>query len=114
MKKSFKSIILAFLAALVCVFACACAPSSIDKAKEKMEEADYTVISYSDDEAEGCIGGISASKFADLEFDTIYALLFDSKKAAKEYHEDCNNDDAVLDGKWVYWGTEDAIEVFKK
>ena len=37
-------------------------------------------------------------------------LLFEDKDSAKEFYKGLNK--GVQKGKWVYWGTEDAIEDF--
>ena len=40
------------------------------------------------------------------------AVLFDSKDAATDFYSTLSETGAVLDGKWVYWGSEKAIEEF--
>lgn len=109
-----KKILCAVLAAIACLAMVACVPSSMDKAEEKMKAEGYTVIAYTDDEAEGLVGAFSATKMEGLlNVDNITALLFDSSKSAKAYYDGLKNkSNATQDGKWVYWGTEDAIEDF--
>ena len=102
----------AVLAAVACCLV-ACVPTNMDNAQKKMKKEGYTVISYTDAEAEGLIGGFNATKVDGLDLDNITALLFDSTKAAKAYYQDLNDKSNIIqEGKWVYWGTEDAIEDF--
>ena len=109
-----KKFICVFLAALTCLFLFACTPSSVEKAEDKMEKAGYTVIAYSDKEAEGLIGGFNATKAEGLfDVDNIMAFFFETKDDAKKFAEK-SGDDVKQDGKWVYWGTEDAIKAFTK
>ena len=112
-----KKFISALLAALACISMCflvACTPSNVEEAETKMKEAGYTVIAYSNDDAEGLVGGLNATKFADLELDTITAAYFETADDAKAFYEKLDETGATQDGKWVYWGTEDAVEDFKK
>ena len=109
-----KKIICALAATLACLFLFACTPTSIDKAEDKMKKEGYTVLAYTDDKAEDVVGAFTATKVESLlEADTITAILFKSTKAAKNYMKELGDSSkAVRDGKWVYWGTEDAIEDF--
>ncbi|MBE5736016.1 MAG: hypothetical protein E7356_01480 [Clostridiales bacterium] len=119
MKKALKFLSLAFVAIFAGTLLTACVPSNIEKATEKMKEAGYTVYDYDKGEdAEGFVGGIVATK--DLLKDRLVALLFDSKADAKDFYEDMtdsekNSEDNPfqVSGKWVYSGTEDAIDAFK-
>lgn len=112
-----KKFLVALMAALTCFACVACAPANLEKAEEKMEEAGYEVI-VSDKAipgVDGSVGSITAGKIGD----GIIAVLFESKADAKEYyeeHKDEGKEDQVVkqDGKWVYMGTEDAIEDFTK
>ena len=104
--KKIKKILCLFLATVACLFITACTPSSLGKAKDKMKKEGYTVTTY-EVEADGVVGGIMA---VDSEFDMLYAVLFESRADAKAFAE--NSASGVQDGKWVYWGTEDAIEDF--
>ena len=110
-----KKILSAIMAIIACVGFVACVPSNMDDAEKKMKKEGYTVIAYSDDEAEGLIGGFNATKAEGLlDIDNITALLFESTKAAKDFYNEMDNKgSAIQDGKWVYWGTEDAIEDFE-
>ena len=109
-----KKILCALLAAVSCLGFAACVPMTMDQAEEKMKKEGYTVIAYTDDEeAEGLVGGFNATKMEGiLDIDNLTALYFSSIKEAKAYYEDLNQTNAIQDGKWVYWGTEDAIEDF--
>lgn len=126
-----KKFLLTLLAAIMCIGFAACAPSNIDKAKEKMEEAEYKVTVTTDAASvealtgEGAVGMIVAVKAsisltAGVDGDMLTAVLFESSSAAKEYYgkvseEEAEEDQVVKqDGKWVYVGTEGAIEDFTK
>ena len=108
-----KKFICALLATLACLTLFACAPSNVEKAEKKMEKAGYTVKAYEDKEAEGAVGGFVATKGINL-FDSITAVLFDNKDDAKAFAEAMSALNAVQDGKWVYFGSEAAIEAFTK
>ena len=127
-----KKFLVAILAAITCISFAACAPSNIDKAKEKMEEAGYKVETTTDAATveaiagEGAVGMIyavevSVSLTTGVDGGMISAVLFDSKSAAKDYYEkvkdeEAEDEDQIVkqDGKWVYAGTESAIEDFTK
>ena len=112
MKKALKWIALALTALSMSVMLTACAPSSIEKGKSKMVEAGYDVgDTFLDGLVDGCLGGFYASEGL-LSEDKMTAYLFESKDAAKAYFEKLGNDKAVLKGKWVLVGSEDAIEDF--
>ena len=108
-----------FLVVLSLVLLCGCAPKNVEKAKEKMKEAGYTCLGYEGDgEKEGLVGGFSASRLESGELDTIFALLYDSSKSAKEALtsvEEALEGEQVAEviGKWVVRGTEQAIKDFK-
>ncbi|MBQ8319705.1 MAG: hypothetical protein IJX81_02390 [Clostridia bacterium] len=112
-----KRFLCGILAALACFCLVACTPSSIDDAKSKMQEAGYTVEAYSNEEAEGKIGGFIATKSTGLlSSESITASLFDTKENATAYYEKVKviHSDITQDGKWVYWGSEAAVEAFTK
>ena len=120
MKKALKFLSLAMMILFTGALLTACVPSNVEKAKEKMEEADYLVIDYTKaDDAEGCVGGLLATKTTNLlDVEGLIAILFDSKDNAKDYYESLTDKDTeygnfLQDGKWVYAGTDGAIEVFK-
>ena len=107
-----KKIIVAILAALSCLFLFACVPSNVEKAEEKMEKAGYTVLAYSDKEAEGLVGGFIATKGL-IGGESLTAVLFETVDDAKAFAEEIGSK-AKRDGKWVYYGTEAAIKAFEK
>ena len=106
--------ICAILTAMACIAFVACVPSSVEKAKEKMKLEGYAVIGVQDYQGEGLVGGFSATKLEWDDADNLTALLFSSKEDASNFYNNMSDTSrAFLDGKWVYWGTEDAIEDFK-
>jgi hypothetical protein len=110
--KKIISLILVALVTVTCFAFTACTPFNIDKATAKMKEEGYTVIDYPID-SEGFVGGIYATKAGNWELDMIHAVLFDSVKSAKDYYENkADKSSAIQKGRWVYWGTEDAIDDF--
>ena len=124
-----KKFLVALMAALTCFACVACAPANVDKAKAKMEEAGYKV-EVSDEAAAELVAGEEAvgmivamngefSLTGGADFDMLTAVLFESSSAAKDYyekHKDEAEEDQVIkqSGKWVYAGTEDAVEAFTK
>ena len=120
MKKFLKTLCIALVAIVTGVAITACKPSNVEKAEAKMEEAGYTVITLGEDadDAEGLIGGFIAT---DVDLvngtETISALLFDSKDNAKKFYEkwvsEDSNEKVKQNGKWVYVGTDAAVEVFE-
>ena len=117
--KIFVSVVMLFVMAFT--FA-SCVPSSYDKATEKMEKAGYTVVGTTFDKKEdGSVGTFNATKVVltnTSESGTLTAILYDSSKDAKAAVEKVKNenpDSSVKQkGKWVYFGTEKAIEAFEK
>lgn len=116
MKKIFRAICMAFVVVLAGVVLTACKPGSVEKAQSKMEKAGYTVVAYeAAKDAEGFVGGFIATK-VDVKdgSGTLTAVLFDSKENAEKFKEVAPFESVVLDGKWVYAGTENAIDAFLK
>ena len=103
---------MAILAAIMCIGMAACTPTSVESAEEKMQEAGYKVVAYSKDDAEGMVGGFVATKGITDLTNTMTAVLFDSKDAASDFYATLSETGAVLDGKWVYWGAEEAVKEF--
>ena len=118
-------VVVAFLFTLV-----SCAPKDAAAAKSKLEKKDYKVIT-----SEDAISGIKALGI-DLEgaetalyfrakesdkHEYLYAILFAKKSQAKdaaskmkEYEEKNGGSSNVQNiGKWVVYGTEQAIKDFK-
>ena len=129
MKKFIKGLSLALILAFSCVLLTACGgPKNLAKAEEIMKEADYNVVVTLAEEGneDGKVGTISATKIdiglgsgLNVNGEHITATLFESSKAAKAYYEghkdeEKEDEDQVLKvkGKWVYFGTETAIEIF--
>ena len=109
-----KKFLLAVITAIMCIGMSACAPSSVEKAEEKMQEAGYTVVAYEKEDAEGLVGGFVATAGLSglLGGNTMTALLFETKDAASDFYSTVSEAGAVLDGKWVYWGSEEAVDAF--
>ena len=110
-----KKVVLAILAMLSCLAFVACVPGNVDKAKEKMKQEGYAVLGVQDYEGEeGLVGGFTATKVEWGDADNLTALLFSTQKEARSFYNNMeDNSRAFQDGKWVYWGTEDAVEDFK-
>ena len=113
MKKLLKSLSLGLAFAFVAVIMCACVPSNLEKAEARMKDAGYTVIAMGDeakDEAEGVVGGLFAIKGTD----TLTAVIFDSSSSAKDYYEKWVKEDSKVQqsGKWVFVGSDAAVEAF--
>ena len=114
MKKMMKWIVVAAASLVSTLALLACVPSDLDKAYDKMAMEGYTVAIEKVQTDDGCLGKLHAVKDDEGCVDSIFAYLFDSKGAAQKYYE-ANKGNAhmlVLDGKWVYVGTEDAIDDF--
>jgi hypothetical protein len=125
-----KKFLVGLMTVLFCLCLAACAPANIEKAQEKLKDAGYTIVTMSEEAVpgvDGSVGSITATKSDSLmgaisgDIDMIVAVLFESTSDAKEYYEahkdDEKEDEAQIvkqDGKWVYVGTEDAIEDFTK
>ncbi len=121
-----KKIIVALMAALMCVGFAACAPANVEKAQAKMEKAEYKVV-VNDNQAivdglygEEAVATVTATKGGLTNMKGVSAILFESAKAAKAYYkdikEDADEDDGVLkcSGKWVVMGDEEAVKAFLK
>ena len=110
-----KKFLLAVITAIMCIGMSACAPSSVEKAEDKMQKAGYTVVAYEKEDAEGLVGGFVATAGLSglLGGNTMTALLFETTDAASDFYSVANQAGAVLDGKWVYWGSEEAVDAFK-
>ena len=125
MKKIFKAFSLTLLLVFCASILLACAPSDLAKAKEKMEEAGYSVIlteakEGNEDNKVGTIVVTRLSLGSSFEAEGLTAILFKSAKDAKTYYEahateeDKEEETLKLSGKWVYFGTEKAIAAFLK
>lgn len=126
MKKVFNAITLTLLLVFCTSLLLACAPSDLAKAKEKMEEAGYNVIltEAKEDNEDNKVGSIVVTKIsigASFEAEGLTATLFKTAKDAKAYYEkhvddETDEEDQTLkiSGKWVYFGTQSAIDAFLK
>lgn len=108
-KKVFLSVAIVVLAVmLVSVFA-ACTPS-VDKVDEKFKEEGYIGGSAS-------ISGYTGSTYTKIT-ETITILWFeesdDAKEAYEKFKSDDKKDNLCRRGKAVAYGTDGAIEIFKK
>jgi len=119
-----KKIIVALMAALMCVAFAACAPANVEKAQAKMEKAEYSVAVWGEEAAEFAYGedaedALVATKGGVMNGKAVTAVLFETSKAAKEYYNDAKEDageDVTVkkSGKWVVMGDEDAVKAFLK
>lgn len=107
-----KKFLLALVTAIMCIAMVACAPFTVEKAEEKMQEAGYKVVAYSKDEADGFVGGFIATKGITDLTNTMTAVLFETTDQASDFYSTLSETGATLDGKWVYWGSEEAIKAF--
>lgn len=95
----------------------ACAPSSYDKAKEKMENANYACLGgvYDEVQKDGSVASLTGTINLQKGFT---AVLYDSAKNAKAAYNETKDaegkTDYVLVGKWVIIGSEEAVKAFKK
>ena len=114
--KKFLTAFVTLMMSIACLALAACAPMNIEKAEDKMKDAGYTVVSYDEIEADGLVGGIIATKIEGLlDGDILYALYFSSIGDAKDYYDGLDKkDDVKWEGKWVFSGTDDAMEDFTK
>ena len=116
MKKFLKSLVAGLSFVLMMATLAGCVPSNMAKAKEKMQEAGYSVLDYEKSgEEEGLVGGLIA-KTGLITGESLTALLFSSNSEAKEYYEEIKDDvkNAECQGKWVFWGTEGGVKAFNK
>ena len=120
MKKLIKWISLALAAASCAMFA-ACTPFSLEKAKERMVKEGYKADLYTEHLPDNCVGYIKANDvehLLDIDADWIEAYLFKTSDDAKAFFNSTAiklifpTSNPIQDGKWVYAGTEDAIEDF--
>lgn len=128
MKKVFKLFLVALLAVLTFAFV-ACAPSSTDAAKSKMEKANYSVVVSTRSEVgdNGEVASIVCTKNSDGNIlsqigsaldDNLSGTLYDTTAHAKAAYAETQNAEGktnyTLVGKWVVYGSEAAVKAFKK
>lgn len=120
MNKIIKKLLTAVCAVVLCVGISACAPFTVDMAESRMEKAGYTVTLHSETEAELLmmqdIEGLESAFTAVKNGEMFIALYFESFSAAKKFYDDNDgiNEYTEVEGKWVFWGTDEAKEDFGK
>lgn len=115
MKKFIKLIAVGLMTVLMAAMLLACAPSTLDKAKEKLEEKDYLVVKQeiNDDDV---VGAFVATRV--LKGKYILAVLYENAGAAKDavadWEDEIKDGDKGVyrEGKWIIIATEDAYEDF--
>ena len=127
MKKTFKALVVSLLIILTFAFA-ACAPTSSEDAKAKMEKAGYvaTVSTRSSVGENGEVATIICTKTGDGKIfsqigsaleNALTGTMYDSVKSAKAAYDKTKDAEgktsATLAGKWVLYGNEEAIKIFK-
>lgn len=107
------------LAAIVVATLTACVPSDLEKAKEKLKDAGYATVSFQASH-KGLQGTILATKGLDASINAYFFKDAKSAKAALKKIEDDNKDGKGNEsgikskGKWIYFGTEQAVKDFEK
>ena len=103
----------------------ACAPSNSDKAKEKMEKAGYSCLWSARSEVgdNGEVGTLTCSYgktlggIIDGLGNGLTATLYDSTANAKKAFNESKDAEGKSNyqqiGKWVVYGSEEAIKAFK-
>ncbi len=106
MKKLFKLFSLLLAAGLFLTLT-ACAPKNMDAAKEKLEDKGYTVV---------VVNNYFVANKGLINGETITGYLYESKKEAKdaiaEIEEKAGDLEVKQSGKWIYFGTEEAMKDF--
>lgn len=115
-KKVFLSVAIVVLAVMLVSVFVACTPS-VDKVDEKFKEEKYLGVAVETDESiAGMTGAAGYTKILEGEMITIW--WFESSDDAKAAYEDAKNDktkeNVCKKGNAVAFGTEGAIEIFKK
>ena len=118
MKKTLKLVSLLLACCLLTLSLTACAPTSLEAAKTKMQNAGYTVDDYtppfSSNEVMGGIYAYKGALFSDTRV-SITAVRYESKTAATDaVNNAIFETGAIADECWVYWGDAEAIEAFTK
>lgn len=111
------------IALLVVVFAAfvlvACAPSTYEKAKAKMEDANY-ICTGSVNKEVGDNGEVATLTGTINLKENFVAVLYDSTANAKKAFNDSKDAEGKVPenlervGKWVIYGSEGAVKTFKK
>lgn len=105
-----KKFILAIVMTVMCLGMTACASANMVLMEYKMDLKGYNVRVTEINE-NGCVGEI---RCASSDKGIVTAWLFESTDAASDYYARISHGyrNAVLDGKWVYTGTEEAMDDF--
>ncbi|HHV03228.1 MAG TPA: hypothetical protein GXX64_04865 [Bacteroidales bacterium] len=109
-KRIIAVVALALVVVMLAVTLTACGPSSVDAAKKKMEKKGYNVVAVKNDDG---TGAITVTKGI---IPVLTAALYKSSSDAKEAYEKLDGkdyDNLQKIGKWVVFGTEQAIKDFK-
>lgn len=121
MKKFAKVFVSAILLVVTAFTFAACVPSSYDKAVSKMQDAGYTVAGSTYDKDTGAVGSFGATKVSLSNIgnsNAIIATLYSSSKEAKAAYDklksEDNKENLKQKGKWVYFGSSEAIKAFEK
>ena len=122
MKKFAKVFVSAILLVVTAFTFAACVPSSYDKAASKMKDAGYTVVGSTYDKTDdGAVGSFVATNVSLSNLgnsNAITATLYSSSKEAKTAYDKLKSEDTKENlkqkGKWVYFGSADAINAFEK
>ncbi len=121
MKRFAKVFVSAILLVVTAFTFAACVPSSYDKAVSKMQDAGYTVAGSTYDKDTGAVGSFAATKVSLSNIgnsNAIIATLYSSSKEAKAAYDklksEDNKENLKQKGKWVYFGSSEAIKAFEK
>ena len=110
----------AFVLTLAIAALVACAPANSDKAVAKMKKAGFeaSATTYSEVQDDGSVASVIAQKGGLLSTNALTATLYKTTKQAKAAFEETKNaegkSNCTLVGKWVVWGSEEAVKAFKK
>ena len=113
-------ILSAFVLTLALAMLVACAPANSEKAVAKMKKAgfDASASTYSEVQEDGAVAGIIAQKGGLLSTNGLTGTLYKTAKQAKAAYNESKNAEGksnyTLVGKWVIWGSEEAVKAFKK
>ena len=122
MRKITKILSFAFVVLFAGLVLAGCMPASVEKAEAKMEKAGYIVTAYDKvNDVNGFVGAfmaVNAEVSSGVEVNGMVAVLFKTNEDATKFREtwtgEYDGEAKYQDGKWVYTGSEKAIEDFKK
>ncbi len=115
-------ILSAFVLTFAVAMLVACAPSNSEKAVEKMKKAGFTAAAttYSEVQEDGAVAVVSGTKdslsqaLSGMYTATLYKTAKQAKAAYNETKDAEGKTNCTLVGKWVVWGSEEAVKAFKK